>query len=50
VNRMIELLRSPAGIASLLAMLFLAFTLLPAAGGALGAKLLDRSASHHGNA
>lgn len=42
VKRLLEVLRSPGGIASVFAMLFLSFTLLPAFGGAIGAKLLDR--------
>ena len=42
VNKMLEIIRSPAGIATGLGALFLMFTILPAFGGALGAKLMDR--------
>ena len=42
VNQFIEMLRTPVGIASALFMSFLLFTLLPAFGGLIGAKLLDR--------
>jgi hypothetical protein len=42
INQMIEVFRSPQGIASALGVSFLLFTLLPAFGGAVGAKLLDR--------
>jgi len=41
-NQMIQLFRTPAGITEALLASFLLFTLLPAFGGALGAKLLDR--------
>ena len=40
--QMIEVFRSPQGILSALLVSFLLFTLLPAFGGAVGAKLLDR--------
>jgi hypothetical protein len=42
VNQFIETLRTPVGIASALLTSFLPFTLLPAVGGLLGAKLLNR--------
>jgi hypothetical protein len=42
VRQVIEALRTPAGIASALLTSFVLFTLLPAFGGLLGAKLLDR--------
>ena len=42
LDQMIEALRSPSGITSALGMFFLLFTILPAFGGAVGAKLLDR--------
>jgi hypothetical protein len=42
VDQMITVLRSPAGIASAISLFFLLFTVLPAFGGAVGAKLLDR--------
>lgn len=42
LDQMIEALHSPAGITSALGLFFLLFTVLPAFGGALGAKLLDR--------
>lgn len=42
INKMLETLRSPAGILTGLAVSFLLFTVLPAFGGAIGAKLLDR--------
>jgi hypothetical protein len=46
VERMLDMLERPAGLASLiivsLLMLFLLLTLLPALGGALGAKVLER--------
>lgn len=41
-NQIIEALRTPAGIAGTLLTSFLLFTILPALGGAVGAKLLDR--------
>jgi len=41
-KRMIDLLRSPSGVAAILFGWFLSSTLLPALGGALGAKLLSR--------
>lgn len=42
INQMIEVFQSPAGIAGALAVSFVLFTVLPAFGGAVGAKLLDR--------
>jgi hypothetical protein len=42
LDQMIEALHSPAGITSALGLFFLLFTILPAFGGAVGAKLLDR--------
>jgi hypothetical protein len=42
LDQMIEALRSPSGITSALGLFFLLFTVLPAFGGASGAKLLDR--------
>ena len=42
LNKMIDALHSPSGITSALGMFFLLFTVLPAFGGAVGAKLLDR--------
>lgn len=42
LNKMIEALHSPSGITSALGLFFLLFTVLPAFGGAVGAKLLDR--------
>ena len=42
LDQMIEALHSPSGITSALGMFFLLFTILPAFGGAVGAKLLDR--------
>lgn len=42
LDQMIEALRSPSGITSALGLFFLLFTILPAFGGAVGAKLLDR--------
>jgi hypothetical protein len=42
LDQMIDALHSPAGITSALGLFFLLFTVLPAFGGALGAKLLDR--------
>ncbi|MGA3188939.1 MAG: zinc ribbon domain-containing protein [Bryobacteraceae bacterium] len=42
LDQMIEALHSPAGITSALGLFFLLFTVLPAFGGAVGAKLLDR--------
>jgi hypothetical protein len=42
VTQFIEAMRSPAGIASGLLMSFLMFTVLPAFGGLIGAKLLNR--------
>ena len=41
-DQMIEALHSPSGITSALGVFFLLFTVLPAFGGAVGAKLLDR--------
>lgn len=45
INMMIEFMRSPSGVVMLLLGSFLLFTLLPAFGGAVGAKLLDRQGS-----
>jgi len=42
VNQMIEMFQSPAGIIVVLAVSFVIFTVLPAFGGAVGAKVLDR--------
>jgi hypothetical protein len=42
LDQMIEALHSPSGITSVLGLFFLLFTILPAFGGAVGAKLLDR--------
>lgn len=42
LDQMIEALRSPSGITGALGLFFLLFTVLPAFGGAVGAKLLDR--------
>jgi hypothetical protein len=42
LDQMIASLHSPAGITSALGLFFLLFTVLPAFGGAVGAKLLDR--------
>ena len=42
VNQMIEVLHTPSGVTALLGSFFLLFTILPAFGGAVGAKLLDR--------
>lgn len=42
LNQVIQALHSPSGITSALGMFFLLFTVLPAFGGAVGAKLLDR--------
>jgi hypothetical protein len=42
VNQMIDLLRTPLGVGSVLLTFFFLFTLLPAFGGAVGAKFLDR--------
>ena len=41
-DQFIELVRSPSGITAMLGSAFLLFTVLPAFGGAVGAKLLDR--------
>jgi hypothetical protein len=43
MDAVIERLRSPGGIAALLASAFLTLTALPAIGGALGARLLGRN-------
>lgn len=43
LDQMIEALHSPSGITSALGLFFLLFTILPAFGGAVGAKLLDRA-------
>ena len=42
VTQALEVMRSPTGIAVVLLVAFLLFTALPAFGGAIGAKLLDR--------
>jgi hypothetical protein len=42
LDQMIEALHSPSGITSVLGLFFLLFTILPAFGGAVGAKILDR--------
>jgi len=42
-KRLIDTLRSPSGILTAITFLFLSSTLLPAFGGAVGAKLLSRS-------
>jgi hypothetical protein len=42
VNQLVNVLRTPVGIAEALVMSFLLFTVLPAFGGLIGAKLLDR--------
>lgn len=42
LNQILAALHSPSGITSALGMFFLLFTVLPAFGGAIGAKLLDR--------
>jgi hypothetical protein len=42
IDQVIDELRSPSGLLVALAVTFLMFTVLPACGGALGAKLLDR--------
>ena len=42
LNHVIDVVRNPAKIAAVLLSTFLLFTVLPAFGGALGAKLLDR--------
>ena len=42
VNQFIEILRTPAGVISAVLMCFLVFTVLPAFGGLIGAKLMDR--------
>jgi hypothetical protein len=42
VNQVINALRTPVGIAEALLMCFLLFTVLPAFGGLIGAKFLDR--------
>jgi hypothetical protein len=42
INQVIDLLRSPSGLATILSLSFLFFSLLPAVGGAVGAKLLGR--------
>jgi len=42
LDQMIEALHSPSGITGALGMFFLLFTILPAFGGAIGAKLLNR--------
>jgi hypothetical protein len=42
IDQVINELRSPSGLLAAVALMFLMFTVLPACGGALGAKLLDR--------
>jgi hypothetical protein len=42
LDQMIEALHSPSGVTSALGLFFLLFTILPAFGGAVGAKLLNR--------
>jgi zinc-ribbon domain len=42
INQMIDTIRSPSGVLAALFTTFVLFTILPAAGGALGAKLLER--------
>jgi hypothetical protein len=42
VSQVMVFLSSPAGVLAIVVSLFAMFTLLPAFGGALGAKLLDR--------
>ena len=42
VTQVLGFLSSPAGVLAIIVSLFVMFTLLPAFGGALGAKLLDR--------
>ena len=42
VNQFIDVLRTPVGVISALFMCFLVFTVLPAFGGLIGAKFLDR--------
>lgn len=42
LNQIIEAMRSPSNLIGMLAMFLLLFTVLPAFGGAIGAKLLDR--------
>jgi hypothetical protein len=42
IDQVIQELRSPSGLLAAVALMFLMFTVLPACGGALGAKLLDR--------
>jgi hypothetical protein len=42
VNRSLDLLRTPSGVAGALLDAFLSYTLLTALGGAVGAKFLDR--------
>jgi hypothetical protein len=41
-DQMIEVFHTPSGISAALAVSFVLFTILPAFGGAIGAKLLDR--------
>jgi hypothetical protein len=42
VNQVLEMIRNPSGIVFALLVSFVLFTILPAFGGALGAKFLDR--------
>ncbi len=46
VQQMIDMLRSPSGIFGIVLTFFVMFTILPAFGGALGAKLLGRGAAN----
>ena len=48
VQQMIDLLRSPSGIFGIVLTFFAMFTVLPAFGGALGAKLLGRGGTADG--
>jgi hypothetical protein len=41
-DQVLDMTRSPSGLLAAVALMFLMFTVLPACGGALGAKLLDR--------
>lgn len=42
IDQVIQMMRSPSGVLAAAALMFLMFTVLPACGGALGAKLLHR--------
>jgi hypothetical protein len=48
VSQMLDVFRSPSGIAGIVLTFFVMFSLLPAFGGALGAKLLNRGGSPQG--